>query len=128
MYELKNGKYEMVPELQSTMFHVSLNVSGADIERIVNAAIDGEISMWANLDKTTPEWSDKPGGLTDSKFATHLLMKGGVLKLVDAKDKIAYHELSLAKLLKGIGYHASINLWRDSERCIAQNALLAVVA
>lgn len=105
MYELVDGQYIMTDEYQKKKYQISHDVSGADVESIVVAAIEGGVSSWASLDNISSPWPDKPPGLPASLYVTQLLVQGGIVKLIDVEDDIVFWELTLMKLLKGISQY-----------------------
>ena len=104
MYDYVDGKAIMRKEYQEKEYQVSVKVSGIDIENILVAALEGEVNQWASLDlERKSPWGDKPQWLPPSRFATQTLIEGGTILLNDLKDPIVYYELTLQKLIRGIG-------------------------
>ena len=104
MFEQKNGQSVMKIEHSEKRHQVSVKVTGADIEAIVTKALNGGISTWAKLDSSQQSnWDKKPDWVSDSQFATQVLLEGGILRLEDVVDEICHHELTIGKLIKGIG-------------------------
>ena len=75
----------------------------SNIENIVVDALECISTYWVGLDNTTPEWDAKPKGLPVSQYAAALLLCGKTVKLYDIEDEDETWELTLDKLLKGIG-------------------------
>ena len=104
MFEQKNGMAIMKKEHSEKQHQVSVKITGGDIEAIVTKALNGGISAWAKLDcSEQSNWKDKPDWVSDSQFATQVLLEGGMLRLEDTVDEICYYELTIGKLIKGIG-------------------------
>ena len=103
IYENVEGKPVMKKKYREKPHQVSLQITGADIEKIVVAAVEGAIRDWAELDTSRQKiWAGKPHWLPTSRFATQILIRGGILFLADVEDSVCRHELDLTKLLKGV--------------------------
>ena len=103
MYDCIDGKTLMRKEYQEKEYQVSFKVSGADIENIIVLALETGVNHWASLDRSRQNlWAEKPPWMTASRFATQILIEGGGILLNDLNDPIAYHELTLQKLIRGI--------------------------
>ena len=103
MYDCINGKAIMKKEQQEKEYQISAIVSGADLENIIIAALDSGVSHWAKLDCVRQSiWNDKPSWLSESRYATQILIEGGKILLIDIRDPIVYYELTLRKLINGI--------------------------
>ena len=103
MYEHINGKTKMKKEHQEKEYQVSMKVTGGDIENILAMALKAGPCLGVKLNHTKQNyWVKKPPWMSYLQFATQILLEGGVIQLNDIRDPIAYHELTLQKLINGI--------------------------
>ena len=103
MYEHINGKTIMKKEHQEKEYQVSMKVTGGDIEKILAMALKAGPCLGVKLNHTKQSyWVRKPPWMSYVQFATQILLEGGVIQLNDIRDPIAYHELTLRKLINGI--------------------------
>lgn len=106
--------YESIPESnlphmckevarQTYSVPITICITGENIENILVDALEGSSNYWCGLDNTTPEWSDKPKDFPVSMWAVQLLLQGKSITLYDIEDEEETWDLTLEKLLKGIG-------------------------
>lgn len=105
MYALKGCQHRLNETVAAQTYElpVATKITASSIENIVVDALECVSTYWAGLDNTTPEWDAKPKDLPVSQFATALLLSGKSVKLYDIEDDTEEWELTLEKLLKGIG-------------------------
>ena len=121
MFEQKNGAAVMKKEHSEKLYQASVKVTGGDIEAIVAKALDGGISAWAKMDASKQsEWEGKPDWVSESQYASQVLLEGGVLRLESTADEICRYEVTIKKLLQGIGSQvcAELNERGHAERSI----------
>ena len=102
-YKMNEFTHELTNEAKALSFPVEANVTAEAIENIVVSSLEGASSYWCDLDNTTPEWDNKPEDLPASQYATQLLLEGKTVTLYDIEDEDERWELTLPKILKGIG-------------------------
>lgn len=105
--------YSLKKQSKLLRFEVKTHVTASTIENIIVSALEGQSNYWVGVDNTTIEWRDKPEGMPVSQFATNLLLDGKKVVLYDIEDEDETWELTLDKLLSGIGNAMSEN--RDYE-------------
>lgn len=85
-----------------SMFHL---VTVDSINEIMDGIFAGAISDWAKIDKTGLLWDVKPTGVSNSVWATHLLIHNQTIKLEIFDSKYDSH-IGLSTIIKGIElYH-----------------------
>lgn len=102
-YKKNEFTHELTKEAKVMSFTVETTVSAEVIEDIVVNSLEGASSYWCGLDNTTPEWNNEPKDLPASQYATQLLLEGKKVMLYDVEDEDEHWELTLPKILKGIG-------------------------
>ena len=101
---VKNGcTYSLRKEIRERTFNVVCKITPEQIEDIVVDALECESNYWVGVNNTTPEWVQKPHGLPVSQYACQLLLEGKAVTLFDIEDEDEEWELTLLKLLDGIG-------------------------
>jgi hypothetical protein len=105
--------YALTKESKALRFEVKTQISASVIENILVAALEGQSNYWVGVDNTTIEWNDKPKGMPVSQYATELILNGKKVVLYDIEDENETWDLTLDKLLTGIGKSMSEN--RDFE-------------
>lgn len=105
MYALKGCQHRLKETVAAQTYElpVSTKITANSIENIVIDALECTSTYWVGVDNTTPEWASKPKELPVSQFATALLLSGKSVKLYDIEDNTEEWELTLEKLLEGIG-------------------------
>lgn len=78
-----------------------VKVTEEDIDDVMCSAFEGGIGYWACLDNTGEEFENAPDYEPYSETCTKILLKGGVVKLINNEDGKLY-TLNLDKLLNGI--------------------------
>lgn len=102
-YKKTNYTHELTKEAKALSFTIEAAVSAEAIENIIVSSLEGASSYWCGLDNTTTEWNDEPEDLPASQYATQLLLEGKTITLYDIEDEDEHWELTLPKILKGIG-------------------------
>lgn len=102
-YKKTSYTHELTKEAKALSFAIEATVSAEAIENVVVSSLEGANSYWCGLDNTTPEWSAEPEDLPASQYATQLLLEGKTVTLYDVEDEDERWELTLPKILKGIG-------------------------
>lgn len=116
--------YSLTKQSKALRFEVKAHVSASAIENIIVSAFEGQSNYWVGVDNTTIEWRDKPKGMPVSQYATNLLLNGKKVVLYDIEDEEETWELTLDKLLSGIGKAMSENRdYEDEADTILQYAL-----
>jgi hypothetical protein len=105
LFKLDGCQHKLTKAAASETYEVQITakITAEDIENIVVDALECVSTYWVGLDNTTPEWAAKPKGLPVSQYAAALLLCGKTVKLYDIEDEDETWELTLDKLLKGIG-------------------------
>lgn len=70
---------------------------------LFSALWGGTSKYWYAIDVTTPEWDSKPEDFGAVRYATQLLLEGKTIVIYDVEDEERRWELTLRKVLKGIG-------------------------
>lgn len=116
--------YSLKKQSKLLRFEVKTYVTAVTIENIIVSALEGQSNYWAGVDNTTIEWRDKPEGMPVSQFATNLLLDGKKVVLYDIEDENETWDLTLDKLLSGIGKAMSENRdYEDEADTVLQYAL-----
>ena len=103
-YFKKTGcTHTLTKEAKALTFPVTATVTAEKIENVIVTALECQSCYWVGLDNTTPEWEKKPEGLPASQYATQLILEGKTVTLYDIEDEGERWELTLLKLLAGIG-------------------------
>ena len=116
MYSFFQGNkdgFSLTKESKALRFEVKAQITASAIENIIVSALEGQSNYWVGVDNTTIEWRDKPKGMPVSQYATDLILNGKKVVLYDIEDESETWELTLDKLLNGIGKAMSEN--RDYE-------------
>lgn len=103
MYQKNECTYSLKKEIRERTFNVVCKITAEQIEDIVVDALECESNYWVGINNTTPEWANKPQGLPVSQYAVQLLLEGKAVTLFDIEDEDEEWELTLLKLLDGIG-------------------------
>lgn len=111
--ENKDFGFSLTKESKAIRFEVKAQITVSAIENIIVSALEGQSNYWVGVDNTTIEWRDKPKGMPVSQYATDLILNGKKVVLYDIEDESETWELTLDKLLAGIGKAMSEN--RDYE-------------
>lgn len=102
-YKKNEFTHVLTKEAKALEFSVEATITAEEIENIIVSSLEGASSYWCGLDNTTPEWDNEPEDLPASQYATQLLLEGKTVTLYDVEDEDERWELTLPKILKGIG-------------------------
>lgn len=120
----KDIGFSLTKESKAIRFEVKAEITVSAIENIIVSALELQSNNWVGVDNTTIEWRDKPKGMPVSQYATDLILNGKKVVLYDIEDEHKTWELTLDKLLAGIGKAMSENLdYEDECDTILQYAL-----
>lgn len=105
LFTLDGCQHKLIDNVAAQTYEVQVivKITAENIENIVVSALECSSTYWVGLDNTTPEWDDAPKNLPVSQYCAALLLAGKTVKLYDVEDDSETWELTLEKLLKGIG-------------------------
>jgi hypothetical protein len=126
-YKKNEFTHELTKEAKALSFPIEAMISAEEIENVVVSALEGASSYWCGLDNTTPEWDNEPEDLPASQYATQLILEGKTVTLYDVEDEDDRWELTLQKILKGIGEALMRGYGRDDVDEILQLSLFGEI-
>lgn len=103
MYVRNEITYSLKKDIRETTFPVIAKITAEQIENIVVNALECQSNYWVGINNATPEWENKPHDLPVSQYAVQLLLENKSVVLFDIEDEDEEWQLTLGKLLKGIG-------------------------